>query len=258
MNTLRFPSMLAPRYHELHVGKRVKSATSATKVTHASCASAVGSISRTPRVRRCSMHPVIQSTCCSTARPCSASTDGLPGPVDGEQVGKFPATPSPRIRAWALRPGIGQRACRHDHGCRSARARPSWRRSRWRRRCSRGRTHARVVRRPAAVTLGDGCSGDIDQSRRCRGCDRWRSSRSTPESLAADRRRRQSRPATSGSSTIVRILLRTNGSRELVGRGIDQQVVERPHEAQAAALPAFPRTGARALVTGETARQRHR
>jgi hypothetical protein len=70
-------------------------ATSFTWATHASSAAGVTSMHARFRARRSSMHCAIQFTCCSIDGTMFDSTDGEPGPVIRNRLGK-PAVPSPR------------------------------------------------------------------------------------------------------------------------------------------------------------------
>ena len=61
MHTRGLPGTLAPMYQESACDMSVKSATSATCATQASCASPVGSMLRSPRLRRWPMASVIEA-----------------------------------------------------------------------------------------------------------------------------------------------------------------------------------------------------
>src|SRR4249919_1111700 len=95
INTRGLPGILAPTYQELQLERRVMLATEPTWTFQASCASGSGSITATPLARRASMQSAIQSTCCSIDGSMLVSTDGLPGPVMVNRLGK-PTTVRPR------------------------------------------------------------------------------------------------------------------------------------------------------------------
>ena len=95
MNTRGLPGMFAPTYQELARGNSVASATSLTCATQPSSASGVASIVSSACSRRWPMQSAIQSTCCSIDSTMLLSTDGLPGPVTRNRLGK-PAVARPR------------------------------------------------------------------------------------------------------------------------------------------------------------------
>ena len=82
-------------YQESVPGRRVMAAQSATCWFHPASASAVGSMVSWPPDRRSTRASVTNSTCCSMATAMFASTDGLPGPVIMNRLGK-PSLMSPR------------------------------------------------------------------------------------------------------------------------------------------------------------------
>src|SRR5438132_10224252 len=88
MNTRGLRGMLAPTYQELHDGNNVPSATSLTCATHSSSAAEVGSMHPRPRSRAYRMQSAIHSTCCSMLGSMLVSTEGLPGPVMVNRLGK--------------------------------------------------------------------------------------------------------------------------------------------------------------------------
>src|SRR5260370_7852780 len=95
MNTRGLPGMLAPTYQELHDGNNVPPATSLTCATHSCSAARDGSMHPRPRSRACKMQSAIHSTCCSMLGSMLGSTEGLPGPVMANRLGK-PAVATPR------------------------------------------------------------------------------------------------------------------------------------------------------------------
>ena len=82
-------------YQESACGNNVASATSLTWATQACCASSVASMESRPWSRRYSMQSAIHSTCCSIETGMLLSTEGLPGPVMMNRLGK-PAVATPR------------------------------------------------------------------------------------------------------------------------------------------------------------------
>ena len=96
MKTRGLPGTLAPTYQELQDGNSVASATSLTCATQASSA-ARGRLdpAEAARAARGRCRSAIHSTCCSIEGSMLLSTDGLPGPVIVNRLGK-PAIASPR------------------------------------------------------------------------------------------------------------------------------------------------------------------
>src|ERR671919_1263868 len=88
MNTRGLPGTLAPTYQELAVGNSVPLASSLTWSTQASSDSTVASMAPMPLARRNEMQSAIQSTCCSMLTTMLLSTEGLPGPVTMNRLGK--------------------------------------------------------------------------------------------------------------------------------------------------------------------------
>ena len=95
MNTRGLPGMFAPMYQEFASGYSVLSATSLTCWTQSRSASGAASIRFMPRARIVARQSPIQSICCSIATIICVFTDGLPGPVIVNMLGK-PETISPR------------------------------------------------------------------------------------------------------------------------------------------------------------------
>ncbi len=84
------PGMFAPRYQELQLGAvyMVPSATSFTWAAHSVSESASGSMCVRLVSRSQMMQSPIQFTCCSMATSMLQSTEGLPGPVTVNRLGK--------------------------------------------------------------------------------------------------------------------------------------------------------------------------
>ena len=95
INTRGRPGILAPTYHELHVDRSDTFETSVTCSTQLSSCSLVGSMVVTFVSLMCAIQSTIQSTCCSMAWIILARTEGLPGPVIINKLGK-PAEAKPR------------------------------------------------------------------------------------------------------------------------------------------------------------------
>src|SRR6185295_20352547 len=95
MKTRGLPGMLAPTYQELQVDRSVMLAAPPTSPAQNASAVSTGSITVTPLARSASRHSAIQSTCCSIDGSMLVSTDGLPGPVMVNRLGK-PTTVRPR------------------------------------------------------------------------------------------------------------------------------------------------------------------
>ena len=87
-NTRGLPGTLAPMYHELANGNREMSAPSLTWRPHPSSACWVASIVSNPPSRRSRNVSAMKSTCCSIDTDMFDSTDGLPGPVIMNRLGK--------------------------------------------------------------------------------------------------------------------------------------------------------------------------
>ena len=96
MKTRGLPGTLAPMYQELHDGNSVASATALTWATQASSASP-GRLDPAEAAARAGgrWQSAIHSTCCSIEGSMLLSTEGLPGPVIVNRLGK-PAIATPR------------------------------------------------------------------------------------------------------------------------------------------------------------------
>src|SRR3954467_14983724 len=88
MNTRGLPGMLVPTYQELQVDRSETVDTAVTCSTQASSCSTTGSMQVAPTSRMWPMQSASQSTCCSIAWIMLASTEGLPGPVIMNRLGK--------------------------------------------------------------------------------------------------------------------------------------------------------------------------
>src|ERR1700719_2110477 len=104
MNTRGLPGTLAPIYQELQVERSEPPATSRTRATQFSSASACASMRLSPSSRKYPMQSATHSTCCSIDGSMLVSTEGLPGPVMVKRLGK-PA----EIRLRALAPLLLER-----------------------------------------------------------------------------------------------------------------------------------------------------
>jgi len=83
-----FPGTFAPMYQDLARGKSVMSPQSFTCCTQPASATGVGSIESRRSSRMWTRHALTHSTCCSIETVMLDSTEGLPGPVNGEEVRK--------------------------------------------------------------------------------------------------------------------------------------------------------------------------